>query len=92
MVATEGTPSKASPASSRKPLVTPSKNIRLDAAPRTGVPEIDEANKTQFCCLTSLVDDLTSLPELVRPAFNFVQTEKKGCSPRSHHSRGSTRS
>lgn len=39
--------------------------------------EIDEANKTQFCCLTSVVDDLVSLPELIRPVFNFVQTEKK---------------
>lgn len=77
MFSTEATPSKASPGSGRKAPVTLSKNIRLDAAPLSGVPEFDEANKAQFCCPTPLVDDLTSLREFVRPIFNFVQTENK---------------
>eukprot|EP00969_Alexandrium_andersonii_P177626 7854741-Alexandrium_andersonii.AAC.1 len=50
--------------SGRKVPVLPTRIVKLEAAARTGNPEVDELAKTQHACLESVVDDLLSLPEL----------------------------
>lgn len=64
-------------AGARRVPVCATKVVRLEAGPKTNIPEVDEMAKTQFSCLCSIVQDICDLSDLVRPVFNFIQSEKK---------------
>ena len=59
-----------------KNLVAP-RTIKLPIPSKTGIPEVDEAAKTQRSCLESNIDDMMSCPQLIMPVFNFIRGEKK---------------